>query len=170
LRSYAALLLPWLIGCATSVTLDPEAPDVAAGRALPARIDYPGNRDHLPATVTEAEPDVTGVTPVVVYRTETHYAISSPLQILNPLLMVGFRGIGADVIVDGRLEVRNGVEVVKRYQARCVVKMRRSVWRWHVPSQTDLRAKGLVAVRELIEAQMVASEAELEPLRSERKP
>lgn len=165
LKPLASGLLLLATGC-LSVTLEPDPPDVPAGAPLPARVEYHGNPEYLPATVVEAAPDRADP-PAVVYRTETRYRNSSPLHIFNPLLSFGYPGIGADVHVSGRLELRAGAEPVKVYAAECTVKMRRSVWRWNGPSQTELRTRGLVAVRESIEAQMLADAASLEALRGE---
>ena len=162
MRRFAVVSL-LLTGC-LSVTLEPNPPDVAAGEPLPARIEYHGNRDYLPATVAEAAPELSEA-PAAVYRTEARYENSSPLHLFNPLLLFGYPGIGANVTVSGRLELRNGAVPARQYEARCVVRMRRSVWLWGAPSQTELRADGLAAVRELIEAQMVADEAALGALR-----
>jgi len=162
LRS-VAILLPLLLAGCLSVTREPDPPHTLAGAPLPARIDYHGNPRFLPASVAEAAPDATD-TLDVVYRTETQYENSSPLHLLNPLLEFGYPGIGTDLTVSGRLEIRDGAELLKRYEAQCVVKMRRSIYRLRGPSQTELRAEGLVVVRELIEAQMLGDAVALEAL------
>ena len=168
MRSFAVVSVLLLTGC-LSVTLEPDPPEISAGEPLPARIEYHGNPDYLPATVVEAAPGL-GEAPVVVYRTETRYENSSPLHLFNPLLIFGYPGIGANVSVSGRLELQSGAAAARQYEARCVVRMRRSVWLWGTPSQTELRAHGLAAVRELLEAQMVADAAELEAFRTGGKP
>ena len=77
---------------------------------------------------------------------------------MNPLLLLGITGVGVDVDGTAKLTVSSGEEVVASYESSCRVSMRRSVWTWGTPSNSELRDRALVALRDLIDRQLVASD------------
>ena len=163
-RGLVASLVVALTGCTTLVKFEPEPPTVVGELRLTGRVEYNGNPEYLPGTLVVVEPSSDSSTPVFVYRHDVRYRLSSVAAIWNPLLLFGFRGVGIDVTASGLLEIKKNDRVVKRYDATCVVRMRRSIWVWGAPSQSELRREGLLAVRKMIEAQMTQDRELLEDL------
>jgi hypothetical protein len=144
-----------LSACAPKVLTTPDLTIVPGNDfTLSGKIDYSGNIEYLPRTISaESHPDATLT---LRYRYEVTYGRDSVEQVLylyNPLTIVGFP-IGADtVVVTAKLEVLKGNSQVKAYTAVCVLDKRRTIF-WEGESLSELRKRGLLAVRENIETQM----------------
>jgi hypothetical protein len=141
--------------CAPNVAITPDLPIVHSDDfSVIGKIDYEGNAEYLPRTVSaESHP---GATLTLRYRYEVTYgrdAVNQALPLLNPLTIVGFP-IGADtVVVTAKLEVLKGNFQVKAYTAACVLDKHRTIF-WEGETLTELRKRGLLAVRDNIETQM----------------
>lgn len=149
------LLLILLPGCAARMVITPEiAASTSVDFQLQGKIIYEGNRDYLPRTITEASPEPFAVT--LRYSYDVAHGRDNVPQVLplfNPLSLVGFP-IGEDTVaVKGRLEISRGEEVIKTYTAACVLESTRNLF-WPGETYSELRRKGLAAVRENIETQM----------------
>ena len=144
-----------LSACAPNVFITPDLTSVSRNDfTLSGNIDYAGNVEYLPRTISsESHP---GAMLILRYRFEVTYGRDSVEQILyhyNPLTIVGFP-IGADtVVVTAKLEVLKGEAPVKTYTAVCVLDKRRTIF-WEGESLSELRKRGLLAIRENIETQM----------------
>lgn len=148
-------LLLLLTACAPKVFITPDLSIVSINDfTISGKIDYSGNVEYLPRTVTPESHS--GGTLTLRYRYEVTYGRDSKEQVLylyNPLTLVGFP-IGSDiVVVTGTLEVWKGSSHVKTYKAVCVLDKHRTIF-WEGESLSGLRKRGLYAVRENIETQM----------------
>jgi hypothetical protein len=124
--------------------------------SLGGEIDYDGNKEYLPRTVTA---DASLGHPLILrYRYEVTYgrdAVPPVITANNPLTIVGFP-IGADtVVVIGKLEILKGGAVVKTYSAVCMLDKTRTIFS-EGETLSEIRKRGLLAVRDSIEAQMYA--------------
>jgi hypothetical protein len=154
--SYSACLLSLIFSaCAPHIVITPDLAIVPSNDfSLGGKIDYEGNTEYLPRTVSaESHP---GATLTLRYRYEVTYgrdAVHQALPLFNPLTIVGFP-IGADsVVVTAKLEVLKGSFQVKEYTAVCVLDKYRTIFS-EGESLSELRKRGLLAVRENIETQM----------------
>lgn len=144
-----------LSACAPKVVITPDLTIVSSNDfTLSGKIDYEGNVEYLPRTISsESHPRATLT---LRYRYEVTYGRDSVEQVLylyNPLTIVGFP-IGADtVVVTAKLEVLKGSSLVKAYRAVCVLGKHRTIF-WEGENLSELRKRGLLAVRENIETQM----------------
>jgi len=146
-----------LSGCATNVIITPDVAAIAAGDfSLSGTIDYDGNKEYLPRTVSADASSVRTLT--LRYRYEVTYgrdAVPQVLPLFNPLTIVGFP-IGADtVVVTGKLEILGGSSTVKTYSAVCMLDKHRTIFS-EGETMSEIRKRGLLAVRDNIESQMYA--------------
>jgi hypothetical protein len=144
-----------LSACAPNVFITPDLPIVPHNDfTLGGKIDYDGNVEYLPRTISSGSHP--GATLTLRYRYEVTYGRDSIEQVLyhyNPLTIAGFP-IGADtVVVIAKLEVVKGSSQIETYTAMCVLDKHRTIF-WEGESLSELRKRGLLAVRENIEAQM----------------
>jgi hypothetical protein len=90
------------------------------------------------------------------YRYEVTYgrdAVHQALIFFNPLTIIGFP-IGTDtVVVTAKLAVLKGNFQVKEYTAVCILDKHRTIF-WEGETLSELRRRGLLAVRDNIETQM----------------
>jgi len=151
-----------LSGCTPSPPNMVTTPDIAViptgDFSLGGEIDYDGNKEYLPRTVTA---DASLGHPLILrYRYEVTYgrdSVPSAIPALNPLTIVGFP-IGADtVVVTGKLEILKGGSVVKTYSAVCMLDKTRTAFS-EGETLSEIRRRGLLAVRDSIEAQMYADQ------------
>lgn len=141
--------------CAPNVVITPDLAIVQSNDfSLSGNIDYEGNADYLPRTVSaESHP---GATLTLRYRYEVTYgrdAVHQALPLFNPLTIIGFP-IGADtVVVTAKLEVLKESSQVKAYTAVCILHKHRTIFA-EGETLSELRKRGLLAVRDNIETQM----------------
>lgn len=144
-----------LSACAPNIFITPDLKIVPRNDfTLSGKTDYAGNIEYLPRTISAESHS--GAILTLRYRYEVTYGRDSIKQVLyhyNPLTIVGFP-IGADtVVVTAKLEVLKGTSQVKTYTAMCVLDKHRTIF-WEGESLSELRKRGLLAVRENIETQM----------------
>lgn len=122
---------------------------------IEAKLQYEGNSDYLPRTVSEAE-NTEGL-PVISYSYTVGYgkdAVSDLLPLFNPLSLVGFP-IGSDSIaIVGFLEIKREEKLLKQYRATCLINKTRNLF-YEGDTYSELRRNGLLMVRDDIEAQML---------------
>lgn len=127
---------------------------VPSGFRLSGKIDYDGNVEYLPRTIVADSQSEAQLT--LRYRHDVSYgrdSVNQLLPLINPLTIIGFP-IGADtVVVKSTLEVLRRDAVVKAYEAACIIDKHRTIF-WEGETMTGLRRRGLMAVRDNIEAQM----------------
>lgn len=148
----AAMLLS---GCAPNVVITPDiALTVVSDFSVGGKIDYEGNKEYLPRTISS---DVSPENPLSLrYLYDVTYgrdAVHQALPLFNPLTIVGFP-IGADtVVITGKLEILKGSSAVKTYSSMCVLDKHRTIFS-EGETMSEIRKRGLLAVRDNIEAQM----------------
>lgn len=150
-----ALLSIFLLGCTASMTITPKTErSTNVELRLRGKIIYDGNREYLPRTITQSSAERFGLTLRYAYDVALGKDnVPQLLPLFNPLTIVGFP-IGKDtVVVTGRLDILKGDEVVKSYSATSALDSTRNIF-WPGETYSELRRKGLVAVRDNIEAQM----------------
>jgi hypothetical protein len=155
-RVWCAISLVMLLpACAARMLVTPEIEaSTNAEVQLLGQIMYDGNREYLPRTIATASSDPAGLELRYTYDVR-HGRDSIPqlLPLFNPLSLVGFP-IGEDTLtVEGRLEIVRGTEVMKAYTAACILESSRNLF-WPGETYSEMRRKGLVAVRDNIEMQM----------------
>jgi hypothetical protein len=151
-RATSLLLLLVCVGCSSiSVTPELAALDHAAV-LIKGPIQYDGNRTYLPRTISEGAPSEYGLS--FRYTTSETQDRSSwdIIAIFNPLTILGFPTGRRSSTVTGNLEILKETEVVKSYAASCLQEAHRGIY--YGESFSELRRKGLGAVRDNIEAQM----------------
>ena len=142
-------------GCAPNVVITPDIA-VIPGKAFAVcgKLDYDGNSEYLPRTVSVASDAEALLT--FRYRYNVTYgrdAVHQALPLFNPLTIVGFP-IGADtVVVTAKLEILKGNTQFKAYSSMCMLDKHRTIF-WEGENMTELRKRGLLAVRDNIESQM----------------
>jgi hypothetical protein len=144
-----------LFGCAPNVAITPNITLVQIKDfSVSGKIDYDGNFEYLPRTVSiesHAPPLLT-----LRYRYDVSYGRDSVPQVLplfNPLTLVGFP-IGADtVVVTAKLEILKGSSLIKTYSSVCMLDKHRTIFS-EGETMSELRKRGLLAVRNNIESQM----------------
>lgn len=155
LRLGIMLFLVVLVGCGTTMVVTPDLkPTAGVDVRVRGRIIYDGNREYLPRTIVDNPAGESGLAFQYTYDV-IHGKDNVPqiLPLLNPLTIVGFP-IGEDtVLIVGRLEVSNKNQAVKTYSATAALDKTRNVF-WQGETFSELRRKGLIAVRDNIEAQM----------------
>jgi hypothetical protein len=149
-------LLLMLCGCTTVV----RSPDIAHPTSLPTlagKVDYTGPPTYLPQSVTRDDQG----TAVFRYRydvkqSDDDYPVL--LSVFNPLTLFGFPIGTSKVAAIGDLEIVRDGEAT-RYEARCTVEYRRSVYSSR--NLSALRTRALFEVRDAIDAQLERDAARL---------
>lgn len=161
----AAGLLICITGCQTSVMMTPDLGKAAAGTCtIRAPVTYEGNPDYLPQAV--AAEAVAARTTVLRYTYNTEYNAKqgiTPLQVVNPLLIVGFPTGSNGETVTGLLEVVRGGQTIRSYGAASAMKRSSTVFS-EGETLTAMRRKGLLLVRDNISAQICRDQQTLQNL------
>jgi hypothetical protein len=147
-----------LFGCAADMVVIPVAPAAPPSGVSPleGRIVYDGNRDYLPRMLADG---TDGARLVFRYGYAVQYGserthIAGAMFIPMPILAVpGVMGQNA-LRVAGHLEVLDGEEVIRVYSASAELKAKASLF-YEGETFTDMRRRGLLAVRDSIDAQLV---------------
>jgi hypothetical protein len=84
------------------------------------------------------------------------------LALYNPLTIVGFPTGENTVTVIGRLDILRGGEVIRSYGSTCILEKTRNLF--SEGTFTEMRKKGLIAVRDNIENQICSDKNNLEKL------
>ncbi len=156
-RLWTCLTFAWVVvsGCGTAMVVTPPAvPLTNVDFRIKGKVIYEGNREYLPRTIVDAAEEDSSLTFQYTYNV-THGKDDVPqlLPLFNPLTLVGFP-IGEDTMfITGRLKISKRNEVVKTYTATCGFEKTRNIF-WQGETFSELRRKGLIVVRDNIEAQM----------------
>jgi hypothetical protein len=146
----------FLTGCTTRTVITPQIAETArlSNFQIKGIIEYDGNRDYLPRTISDESVSDTTFTFQYFYdvaygRDKTPQAI----HLFNPLILIGCPIGENTLVVKGKLVLLKGKEVLKEYSATCASEKMRSLFS-EGETFSELRKKGLIAVRDNIEAQM----------------
>jgi hypothetical protein len=151
--SLSSILL--LCGCAAKMAVTPEVNQMNhVDFQIKGKILYEGNKEYLPRTITEGAVPGDGIS--FQYTYEAIYGehdIPDIVAWVNPLHLAGFPTGENTLIIRGKLDILKGKELIKSYTATCGLEKTRSLF-WEGETYSSLRKKGLIAVRDNIEAQM----------------
>src|SRR2546427_1259259 len=142
-------------GCAAEMVVEPPPAPAAGDFRLPAKVLYDGKREYLPRVLS----DMVGSVPVtvryaydVVHGSERTHIFG---VMFNPAAMLGLPVIGKDTIaVIARLEVLKDGHLVRAYDATAALTNRPSLF-YEGDTYTEMRRRGLLAVRDSIETHVV---------------
>lgn len=146
----------FLCGCATTIVVTPEVEhlDNIADFKIKGKIIYNGNREYLPRTITDDSASDSILTFQYVYNvTYGKDNIPQAIPLFNPLTIVGFPIGENTLVVTGKLDILKGREVLKSYTATCGFEKARNIFS-EGDTFSELRKRGLITVRDNIEAQM----------------
>lgn len=150
-----SLFCIFLLSCATKMVIAPEVPHVAiADFCIKGKIAYDGNKEYLPRTIIDDS--VSDFVLTLQYTYNVAYGrdnIPQALPLFNPLTIVGFPIGENTLVVTGKLDILKGKEVIKSYTATCGLEKTRSIFS-EGDTFSEIRKKGLISVRDNIEAQM----------------
>jgi hypothetical protein len=158
-------LLICTAGCATTVLTTPDVPRGATGSCtIRAPMSYGGKPDYLPRAIA-AEPVAAQAT-FLRYTYDTQYDAKQAvtlLQVVNPLLIVGFPTGSNSGTITGLLEVVREGRTIRSYGAACNMKRSSTVFS-EGETLTDMRRRGLLLVGANISAQICQDQQMLQTL------
>lgn len=140
----------------TSVMVKPDdiAPSGNGGLVLKAVVRFDGNPDYLPATIAETKDSDTEISyEYKVLYDGTNMSREVVFGVM-PTTLLGFPTGLDDILVVARLDIQKGGAVVKSYSSEAMVKRPRSIFLGGA-DKTKMRRKGLLAVKENLENQMI---------------
>jgi hypothetical protein len=156
--------LTFLCSCATTMKVIPQVKQTdSADFRLKGKVIYEGNKEYLPRVLIDE--------PVTIPKIEFRYAydvfygkrdVPDVLALYNPLTIVGFPTGENTVTVTGRLDILKGEEVIKSYGSTCILEKTRNLF--SEGTFTEMRRKGIMAVRDNIESQICSDKGNLERL------
>lgn len=170
-KCYAASKL-WLVfyfssfvflgGCAAKMVITPQVAqcEIESGFQLAGKVDYDGNKEYLPRTIKE---DSSKRPVSFKYEYQVAYGRDKLPQLVplySPLSIIGFPIGKNTIVVKGNLKIIKGKKIVKEYTAICGLERMRSIFS-EGETFTELRRKGLLAVRDNIELQMYKDKDDL---------
>lgn len=151
----ACLSLP---ACGASMIINPEVTKSKTVMELrfKGKIEYDKNREYFPRTIIEDLVDTTLLTFRYSYNvTYGKGGIPELVALFNPANIIGCP-IGEDTLaVVGVLEVLRNDAILKSYTAGCAFQKVRTIFS-DGETMSELRKRGLIEVRDNIEAQMYA--------------
>ncbi len=160
-----------LAGCETQVTLTPTvSAQTSPSCVIAASLSYDGQPVYLPQVIS-AEPGTDHGT-LLRYSYNTQYdgkQEATALQLVNPLLIVGFPTGSNAITVSGLLEVVRDGKPVRAYAAACALKRSSTVFS-EGETMTALRRRGLLLVRDNIAAQICHDQQGLRALLAGDRP
>lgn len=143
-----------LYGCATTMEVTPQvAPIDNVNFRIKGKVIYEGNKEYLPRVIIDESVSNAEVTFQYSYNAiYGKHDVPAIIALYNPLDIVGFPTGGDELTIVGKLDILKGVEIIKSYAATCILKKARSLY--STTNFSELRKKGLITVRDNIEAQM----------------
>ncbi len=153
-----------LCGCATTMRVNPQVTKMEnIDFQIKGKIICEGNKEYLPRIlVDEPVPNPKFVLKYVYNAVYGKHDVPDLVALYNPLTIVGFPTGENTVTIIGKLDVMKGEEVIKSYIATCVLEKTRSLF--SEGTFTEMRKKGLIAVRNNIEVQVYLDKNYLENL------
>ena len=151
-----------LYGCATTMEIKPQVAQIDnVDFRIKGKIIYEGNKEYLPRVLVD-EP-ISDNQLIFKYMYKAVYGkhdVPDLVALYNPLTIVGFPTGENTLTIIGKLDVLKGEEVIKSYMATCILEKTRSLF--SEGTFTEMRKKGLIAVRDNIETQMYLDKDYLE--------
>jgi hypothetical protein len=147
--------------CGTTIDVKPGvAPQANSDLILYGPIDYKGNWDYVPRTVSNKPSHPTALSFKYAYNivyggTTIHQDL---VTAFIPTTLIGTPTGKNDVQVSAKLDIYKGPSIVKSYISVCNVTQLRGLFVGGI-NLTELRRKGLMAVKANIETQMATDTA-----------
>ena len=148
-------ILPFSVSC-TSIAVKPDniGPAEKGALVLRANLIFDGNPAYIPKTIIKSQDSDVEIEyeyKVFYDGTKLNHEIIAGLL---PTTILGLPTGGDDILVVAKLAVRKGGNPVKSYTAEALVTRPRSLFLGGV-DKTAMRKKGLLAVKENLEKQMI---------------
>lgn len=147
------LILSW--GCSTSMTVTPKIQDISnKDFQIVGNLVCEGNTQYAPRCIVHNPNTVSKLT--FQYKYFAMYGkhdIPEAIALFNPLTIVGFPTGENSLTVTGKLDVMKGGEILKTYTSICVLEKTRNIFS-EGETFSEIRRKGLLAIRDNLEAQM----------------
>ncbi len=141
----------------TTIDVKPKVTDtISNGFGLHGPVDYDRNWDYVPRTISNKKGSPSGLSFKYIYNikysgTTMHQDL---MTLYIPTSILGTPTGRNDVQVSAQLDVYQDKSIVKSYISVCYVSKTRGMLIGGI-NYTELRKKGLMAVKENIESQMV---------------
>jgi hypothetical protein len=144
----------FLYGCATTMTVNPQVTQIDnINFRIKGKIICEGNKEYLPRVLVEELVPNSKLSFRYTYNAiYGKHDVPDLVALYNPLTIVGFPTGENAVTIIGKLDVMEGEEVIKSYSATCILEKTRSLF--SEGTFTEMRKKGLIAVRNNIEVQI----------------
>ncbi len=146
----------FLFGCAEQLKIKPDVSRTDIAIVVSGKIDYSGNRDYLPNTIAEDNLQHSDI--IIKYEHSVSYGGTTPgtdlITAFIPTTLLGTPTGNNELFIQGKLEIYKSSTIIKSYIAECVVEKSRSVWSGI--DYSELRRRGLLAIKENIEMQMMS--------------
>ncbi len=156
-----------LFGCATSMEVTPKVEQINnIDFQIKGKIIYDGNREYLPRVIVDESISDSGLTFQYTYNAiYGKHDVPEVVALFNPLNIVGFPTGENSLTIIGKLDILKGKELIKSYTATCVLEKTRNLFS-EGETFSEIRKKGLIAVRDNIEAQIYQDRDFLSKLKS----
>lgn len=168
IRLLLGSILLFLSASCTSIVVKPDnvGPIENSSLVLKANLTFDGNPLYIPKTIVESKAsdlEIDYEYKVFYDGTKLNHEIIAGIL---PTTLLGLPTGGDDILVVAKLTVRKGGNAVKSYTAEARVTRPRSLFLGGV-NKTELRKKGLLAVKENLENQMMHDHELLSKLKKE---
>jgi len=151
------------LGCSANLQILPEmpSPPLPLEIVLQGRVDYNGNPAYLPRTIVQAQGP--GQKLVLRYRYEEIHSYSG-FPVFNTIsgLLLRYQTVGEKrSVVSGTLAIIRDTTIFKTYKGQATLSGRAD---FMTETLSEMRLRGLLAVRENIESQMIKDKESLQTL------
>lgn len=150
-----SLSLILLYSCATTMEVTPKVEQINnMDFRIGGRVICEGNREYLPRIINDEPVPDSKLTFQYTYNAlYGKHDIPEVIALFNPLSIVGFPTGENTLTIIGKLDILKEKEVVKSYIATCILEKTRSLLS-EGETFSEMRKKGLIAVRDNIEVQV----------------
>lgn len=150
-----SLSLILLYSCATTMEVTPKVEQINnMDFRIGGRVICEGNREYLPRIINDEPVSDSKLTFQYTYNAlYGKHDIPEVIALFNPLSIVGFPTGENTLTIIGKLDILKEKEVVKSYIATCILEKTRNLLS-EGETFSEMRKKGLIAVRDNIEVQV----------------
>ena len=152
-------------GCEAKMTLSPDLkPLDSISFSIKGRVICDGSPEYLPRTIVKA--DDAGLTFRYVHQ-ESYGKNNVPelITLYSPATLLGVPMGTDDLVMAGQLDVMSGTQTHRSYKALCVMKNTRNIFT-EGETFTAMRRRGLLALRDNLDAQLHQDRAFLEKVQA----
>lgn len=166
---YVILSLSFMLlySCATTMEVTPKVEQINnIDFRIGGRVICEGNREYLPRIINDEPVSDSKLTFQYTYNAlYGKHDIPEVIALFNPLNIVGFPTGENSLTIIGKLDILKGKKVIKSYTATCVLEKTRNLFS-EGETFSEIRKKGLIAVRDNIEVQIYQDRDFLSKLKS----